>query len=117
MRDLIPKMAPNTTRMRSAAEDGFSTATDLADWLVRNGMPFRDAHHIVGRIVSHAESANMKLHELDLHTLRQFEPSIDESAREALSVEGSMSSRRHIGGTSASSVQQAINDARERIET
>jgi argininosuccinate lyase len=86
--------------MRAAAEAGFATATDLADWLVREaGVPFREAHHIVGRAVAAAEERGVGLAELELETLRGIDSRIDERVFAVLTVDASVRSRASYGGT------------------
>ena len=99
-------------RMRAAANAGYATATDLADYLVRKGIAFRDAHEIVGKTVSFAIASNKMLEDLSLDELRGFEPSIDQDVFDVLTLEGSVSSRSHIGGTAPTQVQRAILAAR-----
>src|SRR5687768_15127250 len=101
-------------RMRAAAEAGFSTATDLADWLVREaGLPFREAHHVVGRVVKLAEERGVGLAELDLADLREVEPRIDEGAPEMLGVDASVRSRTSYGGTAPERVREQIAAAKK----
>jgi argininosuccinate lyase len=103
-------------RMRAAAEAGFATATDLADWLVREaGVPFREAHHIVGRAVALAEERAVGLAELDLETLREIDPRIDERVYGVLSVDASIRSRTSYGGTAPERVRQQIERARRAL--
>ena len=97
----------NVERMRAAAEAGFSTATDLADWLVRvAGVPFREAHHITGAAVKRAEEKGVGLAELDLETLRQIDSRIDGSVYDVLSVDASVRSRTSYGGTAPANVRR-----------
>jgi argininosuccinate lyase len=103
-------------RMRAAAEAGFATATDLADWLVREaGVPFREAHHIVGRTVAAAEERGVGLAELDLDSLRGIDPRIDESAYAVLTVEASVRSRTSYGGTAPVRVREQIERAKRAL--
>ena len=103
-------------RMRAAAEAGFSTATDLADWLVRvANVPFREAHHITGAAVKLAEERCVGLAELDLETLRQIDSRIDGSVYEVLSVDASVRSRTSYGGTAPERVREQIARARESL--
>jgi argininosuccinate lyase len=86
--------------MKAAAGEGFSTATDLADWLVRAlGLPFREAHHVTGRIVRAAEEQGLALDKMPLAALQAVEPRITKDALEVLSVEHSVASRTSLGGT------------------
>jgi argininosuccinate lyase len=103
----------DTERMRAAAEAGFSTATDLADWLVRDaGLPFREAHHVVGRAVKLAEEKGVGLADLDLADLREIDPRIGGGALEVLSVEASVRSRTSFGGTAPERVREQITAAK-----
>ena len=115
MTGMVAGMTADAPAMRAATDAGFITATDLADWLVRIiGLPFRQAHHVVGRIVRLAEQAGMGIAELSLETLREVEPAIDERVFEVLSVERSVASRVSLGGTAPERVREAIAAARER---
>ena len=103
-------------RLRAAAEAGFSTATDLADWLVRvAGIPFREAHHITGRAVKLAETNGVSLDMLDLSALKEIDPRIDERVFAALSVDSSVASRKSHGGTAPDQVRARIADARKAL--
>ncbi len=113
--DLIPKLEPNVERMFNAASKGYTTATDMADWLVRRGVAFREAHEIVGRVVAEAENRGMQLHELSLPELQEFSERFDEEVFSVLSIEGSVAARRQTGGTSPEAVRAAIAEARTRI--
>jgi argininosuccinate lyase len=96
-------------RMRAAAEGGFSTATDLADWLVREaGVPFREAHHVTGRTVRAAEERGCRLAELPLDLLQEIDPRIDRRVYDVLTVEASVRSRRSYGGTAPERVREQI---------
>ena len=99
-------------RMRASAASGYSTATDLADWLVREGgVPFREAHHITGRAVKAAEEAGVGLDALSLETLQAIDPRIDAGLFGVLSVEASVRSRRSLGGTAPDGVRAAAQQA------
>jgi argininosuccinate lyase len=103
--------------MRAAAEAGFSTATDLADWLVREaGVPFREAHHITGRAVKRAEDRGVGLDALSLDELREIDARIDERVYGVLSVEASVASRTSFGGAAPMRVREAIAAARSARE-
>jgi argininosuccinate lyase len=102
-------------RMRAAASEGHATATDLADYLVRKGVPFRDAHEAVARAVRHAEKKGCDLAKLPLKELRRFEPRIDEDVFAVLTLEGSVASRDRPGGTAPAQVRKAIRAARAAI--
>jgi len=103
-------------RMRAAASEGFSTATDLADWLVREaGVPFREAHHITGRAVKAAEERGCGLSELPLEALREIDPRIDARAFEVLGVDASVRSRTSYGGTAPERVREQIAAAKDEL--
>jgi argininosuccinate lyase len=100
-------------RMRAAAEQGFSTATDLADWLVREaGLPFREAHHITGAAVKAAEDQACGLDELPLDVLTQIDARIDERVFDVLSVDASVRSRTSYGGTAPDRVREQVVKAK-----
>lgn len=101
--------------MRAAADEGYSTATDLADYLARSGLAFRDAHHIVAAVVRHASTHNLKLAELSLDVLHQFSPVFKADVTDILSVDSSVRSRNHIGGTAPQQVLKAIARARAQL--
>jgi len=103
------------SRMEKALQQGFATATDLADYLTKRGMPFRDAHAVVGQVVKFAEKEGKNLSELSLARLREFSPLIGEDVFAALTIEGSLSARNHVGGTAPEQVKAAIQRARERL--
>jgi argininosuccinate lyase len=102
-------------RMRAAAKEGFATATDLADYLVRKGASFRDAHEAVSRAVRHAERKRQDLADLSLEELRRFAPQIGKDVFDVLSLEGSVASRKHPGGTAPAQVRAAIRTARAAL--
>jgi argininosuccinate lyase len=100
MTGMVRDMQPDAAKMRAAAGDGYATATDLADWLVRTlKMPFRDAHHVTGRIVARAAADGVALHELDLAAMQAIEPRITKAVFAVLTVERSVESRGSYGGT------------------
>lgn len=106
MTGMVGDMQPNAQKMREAAGRGFSTATDLADWLVREaGLTFREAHHATGRIVREAEQQGVALSDLPLATMQAIEPRITQDVFNVLSVESSVSSRRSFGGTAPENVR------------
>lgn len=113
--DMIPAIKVVPSRMREAALQGFSTATDLADYLVRSGIPFRDAHEIVGQAVAHCIKSDCDLAELPLETLQGFHPAIAEDVFEVLTLEGSVAARNHIGGTAPAQVREAVGVARAAL--
>ena len=102
-------------RMREAARLGYMTATDLADYLVRKHVPFRDAHEAVGRAVRSAVESGRDLSEMTLDELRAFSPAIESDVFEVLTLEGSVAARNHIGGTAPDQVRAAIVRARARL--
>jgi argininosuccinate lyase len=103
-------------RMRAAATQGFSTATDLADWLVREAdVPFREAHHITGRAVKAAEERNCDLADLPLEALKAIDERIDDRVFDVLSVDASVRSRTSYGGTSPERVREQIAAAKEQL--
>ena len=106
MTGMVRDMTANTARMRDAAGEGYSTATDLADWLVRTvGMPFREAHRVTGQIVAQAAAAKVPLHELPLTVMQAIEPRISKDVIGVLSVESSLQSRQSYGGTAPENVR------------
>lgn len=115
MTGMVKDMKPNKEAMLKAASLGFSTATDLADWLVRSlNIPFRQSHHITGKAVALAESKNCDLSELTLEDLQAIEKDITDDIFSVLTVEHSVASRQSHGGTAPSNVKQAVADAKER---
>ena len=114
--DMVPSIRPNKEQMREAARRGFSTATDLADYLVRKGLPFRDAHEVVGKAVAQGVAAGQDLAEMPLATLQGFCPDIEADVFEVLTLEGSVAARDHLGGTAPRQVMAAADRARERLE-
>src|SRR5690554_3554885 len=115
--DMIPALVPNIEIMREAALRGFSTATDLADYLVKNGVAFRDAHEIVGKAVALGVQEGKDLSELTLEQLQQFSDLIQADVFEkALTLEASVNARNHIGGTAPAQVAAAIERAHARLE-
>jgi argininosuccinate lyase len=112
---MLPHIGINDARMRQSATDGYATATDLADYLVRRDVPFRDAHETVGKCVGFAIAQCKRLDELTLAELRQFSPAIDGDVFELLTVEGSVSARGHRGGTAPGEVRSAVARGRARM--
>ncbi|ABQ29965.1 MULTISPECIES: argininosuccinate lyase [Acidiphilium] len=108
MTGMVRDMMPDVLRMRSVAGADFSTATDLADYLVRDlGLPFRTAHHVTGRIVSEAESRGLELVALPLSVMQEVEPRITEAVYDVLTIEASVAARRTLGGTAPDNVARA----------
>ena len=109
-------LGDDKARMAQAAGQGYSTATDLADWLVRAlKVPFREAHHVTGRIVAAAEAAGVPLHELPLAAMRKIEPRITGAVFKVLTVERSVASRTSYGGTAAANVRREAAKWRTRL--
>ena len=113
--DLVGGIRVRPEAMRAALRQGYATATDLADYLVKKGLPFRDAHEAVALAVRAAEEKGCDLAELGLEALRRFSPLIGEDALAVLSVEGSLASRDHVGGTAPEQVRAAIAIARKAL--
>jgi argininosuccinate lyase len=101
--------------MQRALAEGHATATDLADYLVRKGTPFRDAHEVVARAVREAERLGSDLAELPLATLKRFSPKIGPDVKRVLTPQGSVQARNHPGGTAPAAVRKAIAQARKRL--
>jgi argininosuccinate lyase len=113
---MVIDMRANAPALRQAAELGFATATDLADWLVRSlNMPFRNAHHVTGAVVKLAEERNCKLNELDLSSLQAIEPRISDAVYAVLDPARSVSSRTSFGGTAPTNVRAAAAAARAKF--
>jgi argininosuccinate lyase len=113
--ELVPGIVVHPEAMRRAALEGFATATDLADFLVKRGMAFRDAHEAVGRAVRRAAERGCELGQLPLEELRAFAPLIDADALPALTLEGSVAARNHVGGTAPAQVARQIAFWRARL--
>ncbi len=113
--DMVPALEPRRDNMREAARRGFATATDLADYLVKRGVAFRDAHEIVGKAVGYGVQSGQDLAEMTLAELRQFSESIADDVFQVLTLEGSVNARNHIGGTAPAQVRAACARARTRI--
>lgn len=114
--DMVPAIKPKPEVMREAARRGFSTATDLADYLVRQGLPFRDAHEVVGKAVTLGLEHQQDLSEMTLETLQGFCADICEDVFEVLSLEGSVAARNHLGGTAPDQVTKAAQRARMTVQ-
>ncbi|CAI8385733.1 argininosuccinate lyase [Porticoccaceae bacterium] len=113
--DMIPAVQANKESMLEAARRGFSTATDLADYLVRKGIPFRDSHEIVGKAVAYGIEQNKDLSEMSLEELQQFSDQIAEDVFKVLTLKGSVAARNHIGGTAPDQVRAAAKRAMELL--
>jgi argininosuccinate lyase len=114
--DMMRGITVNKDNMRQAASEGFATATDLADYLVKKGMPFRDAHEVVALAVRYAVDKKVDLSDLPLATLQQFSSSIADDVYAVLTLEGSLNSRNHIGGTAPVQVKAAIARMRATLK-
>ena len=112
---MLSELKVDREKMKFSAAKGFPTATDLADYLVRKHVSFRDAHETVGRIVGYATRQGIELHEISLHKLRQFSPDIDNDVFDVLTLEGSINSRNHVGGTAPNQVRKAAVQAKKML--
>ena len=116
MAGMVRDMEPNKKRMKAAAGEGYATATDLADWLVRTlKMPFRNAHHVTGQIVAIAEAMDLPLEKLPLADMRKVEPRITADVFTVLSVENSVASRKTVGGTAPANVRREAEKWLKRL--
>ncbi|NLO52974.1 MAG: argininosuccinate lyase [Gammaproteobacteria bacterium] len=113
--DMVPAIVPKQEMMREAALRGFSTATDLADYLVGKGLPFRDCHEIVGHAVGYGVKQGKDLAQMSLAELQQFSTEIGDDVFEVLTLEGSVNARNHIGGTAPAQVRAAVQHGRELL--
>jgi len=109
--DMVPALEPKREVMREAARRGFATATDLADYLVRKGLAFRDAHEVVGQSVAYGVAEGKDLSEMSLGELQQFSESISEDVFDVLTLDGSVAARNHLGGTAPEQVKAAAKRA------
>jgi argininosuccinate lyase len=112
---LVPTITVRHDAMRQAAEEGFATATDLADYLVVQGLPFRDAHAVVGKVVQYAIEKNKSLPLLSLPEFQQFSELIKDDVFAVLKLEGSVSARNHVGGTSPEQVKAQVSRLKKLI--
>jgi len=115
--DMIPAIETNKASMYEAARRGFSTATDLADYLVGKGIAFRDSHEIVGKSVAYGIAENKDLSQMGLEELQQFSEQITEDVFDVLTLEGSVAARNHIGGTSPDQVRAAADRALQQVRS
>lgn len=113
--DMVPAIIVKRENTKAAAKNGFSTATDLADYLVNKGLPFRDAHEAVGLAVAHGIQTHQDLSDMPLETLQGFCDKIQDDVYEVLTLEGSVAARNHLGGTAPQQVKSAIESAKKRI--
>jgi argininosuccinate lyase len=117
MAGMVSDLEPDTARMKKAAGEGYATATDLADWLVRTQkIPFREAHHITGRIVAKASEAGLPLHRMTLSVMQEIEPRISEDVFTVLSVDRSVKSRTSFGGTAPKNVRAQAKKWLRKLE-
>jgi argininosuccinate lyase len=117
MTGMVADLEPDVSRMKKAAGEGYATATDLADWLVRKlKMPFREAHHLTGRIVAKAAAQNLALHRLPLAVMQEIEPRISDDVFSVLSVTQSVKSRSTFGGTAPKNVRAQAKKWLRKLE-
>ncbi len=117
MTGMVQDMRPNVAELRAAAATGFSTATDLADWLVRSlNMPFRNAHHVTGALVKMAEDQGCDLHELPLEQMQTIEARINGDVFDVLGVDNSVASRTSFGGTAPGNIMQQVKQWQEVLQ-
>ena len=113
--EMVADLKVSKESMEASAFKGYSTATDLADYLVKKGMPFREAHGVVAKVVKYAIAQECDLSELDLKVLQKFSGSIDQSVFKYLTLRGSVQSRNHFGGTSFTAVKSALKKAHQKL--
>ncbi|MEE2733073.1 MAG: argininosuccinate lyase [Pseudomonadota bacterium] len=113
--DMMPALQVKKESMREAARRGFSTATDLADYLVKKGMPFRDSHEVVGKAVGYGVANQKDLADMSLDELQQFSDIISDDVYDVLTLEGSVNARNHLGGTAPAQVKAAAARARAQL--
>jgi argininosuccinate lyase len=111
----VQGLTPVPRAMRAALAEGHATATDLADYLVRKGVAFRDAHEVVARAVREAERRGTDLARLPLATLKRFSPQIGADVRRVLDADDAVAARNHVGGTAPVQVRRAAARARKRL--
>lgn len=116
MTGVVEKMKPMAQNISRDTETGFLTATDLADYLVKKGLPFRQAHEVVGKTVACCIERGIELHELDIDELRKLHELIDEDVLDVLKVEGSVRSRKCTGGTGHEAVKEALSGAKRWLK-
>lgn len=114
--DMVPAIIVIKENTYEAAKRGFSTATDLADYLVRKGLSFRDSHEVVGLAVAYGIKTRQDLSEMSLDTLQEFHPNIRQDVFEVLTLEGSVAARDHLGGTAPKQVKEAVKRARDTLK-
>lgn len=114
--DMVPAIVTKPDTLRQATMQGYATATDLADYLVKKGMPFRDAHEVVGKAVACGVERKQDLSELDLNTLKGFSDLISDDVFDVLTLEGALAARDHLGGTAPAQVLARVAEARNSLE-
>jgi argininosuccinate lyase len=114
---MLASLTFRTDRMRVAAGEHFATATDLADYLVRQGLPFRDGHEVVGKVVRYALERGVTLEQLSLDELRRFSDRFAADVHQALTVEASLRARAVVGGTAPEAVRQTLAQARRLVSS
>ena len=114
--DMVSGITVKPEAMREALKQGFATATDLADYLVKKGLPFRDSHEVVAQAVRYADGENIDLSDLPLDKLKEFNPMIEDDVYLVLTSEGSLNSRNHLGGTAPEQVRQQIIRIRAKLQ-
>ena len=114
--DMVPTIEANKDNMYRSALKGYTTATDLADYLVKKGLAFRDAHNVVGKAVSYGLKENKDLSEFNIEELKSFNSLIEKDVFDVISLEGSINARNHLGGTSPKQVSMAIKAGRKSIK-
>jgi argininosuccinate lyase len=113
---MLDKLTPMAENMLVAATKGYSTATDLADYLVRKGLPFRKAHNVVGSSVAYAAERNLRLDELTIKELKSFSELIEEDVYDSITVKASVASRKSYGGTAWEAVSTQLSEAKEYLK-
>jgi argininosuccinate lyase len=113
---MLPKIKFDKARMQNAASTGYQNATDLADYLVTKGIPFREAHHCVGQVVRYALKKKKEIHELSLKQLRQFAPQIEADIFDVLTTQQMIDRRTSFGGTATEAVSAAIKAAEQKLK-
>jgi argininosuccinate lyase len=113
---VLKNISVNESKTREAATKGYLNATELADYLVRKGVPFRSAHEIVGKIVVHGIETGRELHEMPIEELRQFSKELDGEVFGSLGLENVLASKSQIGGTSPSRVKEALEAAKRSLD-
>ena len=112
---MLAQIKIDKTQMYKAASEGYSTATDLADYLVKKDIPFRDAHEVVGKVVGYCIENTLQLDQIELDELKKFSERIEPDVYDCLSLQGSVNARDHIGGTAPNQVKQAVKRAKKRL--